>query len=123
MRVDVAPIAVGAVYHAKIGAILRRNLVTRSLVHYCISTLDGSSKEMTRLDRINWSLERVRDFCLGEWFMKVIFNNVKKSFYVVQFIDTYIYDFSCICICGNFTFVKEDNIIRTRCWSLKRLDD
>lgn len=73
---------------------------------------------MTRLDRINWSLERVRDFCLGEWFMKVIFNNVKKSFYVVQFIDTYIYD-----IFHVFIFVAEDNIIRTRCWSLKRLDD
>lgn len=71
-RRDVAPIAVGIVYHAKIGAILRRNLVTRSLVHYCSYSLNGSSKEMMRLDRINWSLKRIRDFCLGGWFMKVI---------------------------------------------------
>lgn len=63
--------------------------IPRSLLHLYVGWFD---KEMTRLDRINWNLKRVRDFCLGEWFMKVIFNNVKKSFYVVQFIDTYIYD-------------------------------
>lgn len=42
MRVDVAPIAVRAVYHAKIGAILGRNLVTRFIIRrYFAPWLDG----------------------------------------------------------------------------------
>ena len=57
-RRDVAPIAVGIVYHAKIGAILRRNLVTRSLVHYCSYSLNGSNKEMMRLDKIKLEFEK-----------------------------------------------------------------